>query len=185
MTSALKRQPLPEMKGFIGATISYARMSLCLGAGDCNGRGAFTHTAYNDSEIVAGNLLDNDNRHVSDRIPAYNLYADPPLGRVGLTENEVRRSGRPALIATMAMEDVSRAFEKSETLGFMKILVDRKTKQVLGASILGTGGDEVVHCILDLMYAKAPYSVMQRAVHIHPTVSELIPTMLGELKPLI
>jgi pyruvate/2-oxoglutarate dehydrogenase complex dihydrolipoamide dehydrogenase (E3) component len=152
--------------------------------GDCNGRGAFTHTAWNDFEIVAANLLDEDERHVSDRIPAYNLYTDPPLGRVGLTETEVRKSGKPALIATMAMEDVSRASEKSETLGFMKVLVDRETKQILGASILGTGGDEVIHCIIDLMYAKAPYTVMQRAVHIHPTVSELIPTMLGELKPL-
>jgi pyruvate/2-oxoglutarate dehydrogenase complex dihydrolipoamide dehydrogenase (E3) component len=152
--------------------------------GDCNGRGAFPHTAWNDFEIVAANLMDKDERRVSDRIPAYNLYTDPPLGRVGLTETEVRKSGKPALIATMAMEDVSRASEKSETLGFMKVLVDRETKQILGASILGTGGDEVIHCIIDLMYAKAPYTVMQRAVHIHPTVSELIPTMLGELKPL-
>jgi len=152
--------------------------------GDCNGRGAFTHTAYNDFEIVAANLLDNDQRRLSDRIPAYNLYTDPPLGRVGLTEAEVRNSGRPALMAKMAMEDVSRAFEKGETQGFMKVLVDAATKQFLGASILGVGGDEVVHSILDLMYAKAPYTVMQRAVHIHPTVSELLPTMLGDLKPL-
>ena len=152
--------------------------------GDCNGKGAFTHTAWNDFEIVAANLLDNDKRRVSDRIVAYNLYIDPPLGRVGLTETEVRKSKRPALIAAMAMEDVGRAYEKSETLGFMKVLVDQETKQFLGASILGTGGDEVIHCILDLMYAKAPYTVMQRAVHIHPTVSEFIPTMLSELKPL-
>jgi pyruvate/2-oxoglutarate dehydrogenase complex dihydrolipoamide dehydrogenase (E3) component len=152
--------------------------------GDCNGRGAFTHTAYNDFEIVAANLIDNDPRRVSDRIVAYNLYTDPPLGRVGLTEAEVRKSGRPALMAKMAMEDVSRAFEKGETQGFMKVLVDAETKQFLGASILGVGGDEVIHAILDLMYAKAPYTVMQRAVHIHPTVSELLPTMLGDLKPL-
>jgi pyruvate/2-oxoglutarate dehydrogenase complex dihydrolipoamide dehydrogenase (E3) component len=152
--------------------------------GDCNGKGAFTHTAWNDYEIVAANLLDNDKRRVSDRIAAYNLYIDPPLGRVGLTEAEVRKSKRPALIATMAMEDVGRAYEKSETLGFMKVLVDQETKQFLGALILGTGGDEVIHCILDLMYAKAPYTVMQRAVHIHPTVSEFIPTMLSDLKPL-
>ena len=152
--------------------------------GDCNGKGAFTHTAYNDFEIVAANILDHDTRRVSDRIIAYNLYTDPPLGRVGMTEAEVRKSGRPALMATMAMEDVSRAFEKGETLGFMKILVDRETRQILGASILGVGGDEVIHTILDLMYAKAPYTVMQRAVHIHPTVSELLPTMLGGLKPL-
>jgi len=152
--------------------------------GDCNGKGAFTHTSYNDFEIVAANLLDDDPRRVSDRILAYNLYTDPPLGRVGMTEAEVRKSGKPALMATMPMEDVSRAFEKGETLGFMKILVDRETKQILGASILGTAGDEVIHSILDLMYAKAPYTVMQRAMHIHPTVSELLPTMLSELKPL-
>jgi pyruvate/2-oxoglutarate dehydrogenase complex dihydrolipoamide dehydrogenase (E3) component len=152
--------------------------------GDCNGRGAFTHTSYNDFEIVAANLLDNDPRSVSDRIVAYNLYTDPPLGRVGLTEAEVRKSGRPALMAKMAMEDVSRAFEKGETQGFMKVLVDAETKQFLGASILGVGGDEIIHSILDLMYAKAPCTVMQRAVHIHPTVSELLPTMLGDLKQL-
>jgi pyruvate/2-oxoglutarate dehydrogenase complex dihydrolipoamide dehydrogenase (E3) component len=150
--------------------------------GDCNGRGAFTHTSWNDFEIVAANLLDNDHRRVSDRITAYALYTDPPLGRAGMTEAEVRKSGRPALISTMAMEDVSRAYEKGETKGFMKILVDQDSKQILGASLLGLGGDEVIHCILDLMYAKAPYTVMQRAMHIHPTVSEFIPTMLGDLK---
>ena len=152
--------------------------------GDCNGRGAFTHTSYNDFEIVAANLLENDARRVSDRIPAYNLYIDPPLGRAGLTEAEVHKSGRPALMAKMAMENVSRAFEKSETDGFMKVLVDAENKRFLGASLLGVGCDEVIHTILDLMYAKAPYTVMQRAVHIHPTVSELLPTMLGNLKPL-
>jgi len=152
--------------------------------GDCNGRGAFTHTSYNDFEIVAANILDNDRRRVTDRITAYALYTDPPLGRIGMTEAEVRKTGKPALISTMPMEDVSRAFEKGETKGFMKILVDRESKQILGASFLGLAGDEVVHCILALMYAKAPYTVMQRATHIHPTVSELIPTMMGELKPL-
>ena len=152
--------------------------------GDCNGKGAFTHTSWNDFEIVAANLLDKDERRVSDRIPAYGLFIDPPLGRVGLTEAEVRKSGRPALIATMAMEDVGRAYEKSETLGFMKILVDQETKQILGASILGTSGDEAIHAIMDLMYAKAPYTVMLRAMHIHPTVAEFLPTLLGELKPL-
>jgi pyruvate/2-oxoglutarate dehydrogenase complex dihydrolipoamide dehydrogenase (E3) component len=152
--------------------------------GDCNGRGAFTHTSWNDFEIVAANLLDNDPRRVGDRIVAYNLYTDPPLGRVGMTEAEVRKSGRPALIAKMAMEDVSRAFEKGETRGFMKVLVDRESRQFLGASILGVGGDEVIHSILGLMYAKAPCTVMQRAVHIHPTVSELLPTMLGDLEAL-
>src|SRR5207249_8787462 len=138
--------------------------------GDCNGRGAFTHTSWNDFEIVAANLLDNDPRRVSDRITAYALYIDPPLGRAGMTETDVRKSGRPALIATMAMEDVSRAFEKGETKGFMKILVDGETKQILGASLLGLAGDEAIHCILDVMYAKAPCTVLQRAMHIHPTV---------------
>ena len=152
--------------------------------GDCNGQGAFTHTSWNDFEIVAANILDNDQRRVSDRIKAYALYTDPPLGRVGMTEVDVRKSGKPALISTMAMEDVSRAYEKGETKGFMKILVDRDNKQILGASFLGLAGDEVIHCVLDLMYAKAPYTIMQRAMHIHPTVSEFIPTMLGELKPL-
>jgi pyruvate/2-oxoglutarate dehydrogenase complex dihydrolipoamide dehydrogenase (E3) component len=152
--------------------------------GDCNGRGAFTHTAYNDYEIVAANLLDNDPRRVTDRIPCYALYTDPPLGRVGLTEDAVRKSGKPALIGTRPMTRVSRAIEKGETEGFMKVLVDAQTKQILGASILGTGGDEAVHCIIDTMYAKAPYTNIQRAVHIHPTVSELIPTVFGDLKPL-
>jgi pyruvate/2-oxoglutarate dehydrogenase complex dihydrolipoamide dehydrogenase (E3) component len=152
--------------------------------GDCNGRGGFTHTSYNDFEIVAANLLDRDPRRVSDRIPAYSLYTDPPLGRAGLTEKAVISSGRRALIGTRPMTRVGRAVEKGETAGFMKILVDAETKQILGASILGTGGDEAIHCILDVMYARAPYTVLQRAVHIHPTVSELIPTVLGDLKPL-
>jgi pyruvate/2-oxoglutarate dehydrogenase complex dihydrolipoamide dehydrogenase (E3) component len=152
--------------------------------GDCNGRGAFTHTSWNDFEIVAANLLDNEPRRVSDRITAYALYTDPPLGRVGMTEAEVRKSGRPALIATMAMENVSRAYEKGETKGFMKILVDQETKQILGASLLGVSGDEVIHCILDVMYAKASSMVLRRAMHIHPTVSEFIPTMLEDLVPL-
>jgi pyruvate/2-oxoglutarate dehydrogenase complex dihydrolipoamide dehydrogenase (E3) component len=152
--------------------------------GDCNGHGGFTHTSYNDYEIAAANLLDRDPRRLSDRIPAYNLYIDPPLGRVGMTETEVRKSGRRALMGTRAMTRVGRAVEKGETRGFMKILVDADNHRILGASILGTGGDEAIHCILDTMYAKAPYTVIQRAVHIHPTVSELIPTMLGEMKPL-
>jgi pyruvate/2-oxoglutarate dehydrogenase complex dihydrolipoamide dehydrogenase (E3) component len=152
--------------------------------GDCNGRGAFTHTSWNDFEIVAANLLDNDPRRVSDRITAYALYTDPPLGRAGMTEAEVRRTGKRALISTMAMEDVSRAYERGETKGFMKILVDRDSKQILGAAFLGLSGDEVIHCVLDLMYAKAPYTVMQRAMHIHPTVSEFLPTMMEDLKPL-
>ena len=152
--------------------------------GDCNGKGAFTHTSYNDSEIVSANLLDNDPRRVSDRILAYALYIDPPLGRAGLTEREVRKTGRRALIGKRPMTKVGRAVEKGETQGFMKILVDAETHAILGAAILGTGGDEAIHSILDVMYAKAPYTVIQRAVHIHPTVSELIPTMLGEMQPL-
>ena len=152
--------------------------------GDCNGRGAFTHTSYNDYEIVAANLLDNDSRKISDRITAYALYIDPPLGRAGMTHAEVRRSGRKALAAKRPMTRVGRAVEKGETQGFMKIVVDADTKQILGAAILGAGGDEVIHTILDVMYAKAPYTVMQRAMHIHPTVAELLPTILGELQPL-
>ena len=152
--------------------------------GECNGRGAFTHTAYNDYEIVAANLLHDDPRRVTDRIDCYGLYIDPPLGRVGMTERQVRESGRSALIATRSMKHVGRAREKGETQGFMKVLVDARSEQILGAAILGVGGDEVVHSILDVMYAKAPYTVIQRAVHIHPTVSELIPTMLADLKPL-
>jgi pyruvate/2-oxoglutarate dehydrogenase complex dihydrolipoamide dehydrogenase (E3) component len=152
--------------------------------GDCNGKGGFTHTSYNDFEIVAANLLDNDPRRVSDRIKAYALYIDPPLGRVGMTEAEVRASERNALLATRPMTKVGRAVEKGESLGFMKIMVDAETDQILGAAILGLNGDEVIHSILDVMYTKAPYTVIQRAVHIHPTVSELVPTMLADLKPL-
>jgi len=152
--------------------------------GECNGRGAFTHTAYNDFEIVASNLLDGQQRRVTDRIPAYALFTDPPLGRAGLTEAEVRASGRPTLLGKRPMTKVGRAREMGETQGFMKVLVDAETEQILGAAILGVGGDEVVHTLLDVMYAKAPHTVVRRAVHIHPTVSELLPTVLGELKPL-
>lgn len=153
--------------------------------GDCNGRGAFTHTAYNDYEIVAENLLHAGNRRVSDRIPCYAVYTDPPLARIGMTEQQVRSSGRKALIATRQMSHVNRALEKSESLGFLKILVDADTSRILGASLLGVGCDEVVHSLLDAMYANAPYTTIQNAVHIHPTVSELIPTMLGDLRPLM
>ncbi len=152
--------------------------------GDCNGKGAFTHTSYNDFEIVAANLLDHDPRRLSDRITAYALYTDPPLGRVGMTEHEVRRHRKPALIAKRPMTRVSRAVEKGETQGFMKILVDAQDRRILGAALLGTGCDEVVHVILEVMYAGAPYTVIQRAMHIHPTVSELLPTILGELATL-
>lgn len=152
--------------------------------GDCNGHGGFTHTSYNDFEIVAANLLDGEKRRVTDRILAYNLYVDPPLGRAGMTALQARKSGRRVLMATRPMTRVGRAIEKGETQGFMKVLVDGDSREILGAAILGTGGDEVIHCILDLMYARAPYTVLQRAVNIHPTVSELIPTMLADLKPL-
>ena len=152
--------------------------------GDCNGRGAFTHTSYNDYEIVADNLLNGDRRSVRDRITAYGLFIDPPLGRAGMTEEEVRRSGRKALVGKRPMTRVGRAIEKGETQGFMKITVDAGTRQILGAAILGVGGDEAIHSLLDAMYAKAPYTTVQRAVHIHPTVSELLPTLLGELRPL-
>jgi pyruvate/2-oxoglutarate dehydrogenase complex dihydrolipoamide dehydrogenase (E3) component len=153
--------------------------------GDCNGQGAFTHTAYNDFEIVAANILDGGHRRLSDRVPGYGLFVDPPLGRVGMTEDAVRRSGRPALVGRRPMTRVGRAVEKSETKGFMKVIVDAETKMILGAAILGTGGDEAIHGILDMMSAKVPYPQLQHAVPIHPTVSELIPTVLGELKPLV
>ncbi len=152
--------------------------------GDCNGRGAFTHTSYNDYEIVADNLFNADHRRVSDRIQAYALYTDPPLGRCGMTDAEIGKSGRPALVAKYPMSRVSRAFEKGETQGFIKITVDAETKQILGAAILGTGGDEVIHVLLDIMYARAPYTVIQRAMHIHPTVAEYLPTVLSKLEPL-
>jgi pyruvate/2-oxoglutarate dehydrogenase complex dihydrolipoamide dehydrogenase (E3) component len=149
--------------------------------GDCNGCGAFTHTAYNDYEIVADNLLHNANRRVSDRITIYGLFTDPPLGRLGLTEAEAHNAGYDLLIGRMPMSDVSRAREKGETQGFMKVLVDANTKRILGAAILGVGGDEAVHSLVDAMYGHLPYSVVQHGVRIHPTVSELIPTVLGEL----
>jgi pyruvate/2-oxoglutarate dehydrogenase complex dihydrolipoamide dehydrogenase (E3) component len=151
--------------------------------GDCNGRGAFTHTSYNDYEIVADNLFNADHRRVSDRVQAYALYIDPPLGRCGTTDAEVRKSGRRALAVKYPMSQVTRAYEKGETQGFIKICVDAETKQILGAAILGVGGDEVIHVLLDVMYAKAPYTVIQRAMHIHPTVAEYLPTILGKLVP--
>jgi pyruvate/2-oxoglutarate dehydrogenase complex dihydrolipoamide dehydrogenase (E3) component len=151
--------------------------------GDCNGRGAFTHTSYNDYEIVAANLLDGAARKVDDRVLGYALYIDPPLGRVGMTEAQARRSGRRLLIATRPMTRVGRAVEKGETRGFMKVLADADTQRILGAAILGTGGDEAIHGILDVMNADRPWPVLQWAVPIHPTVSELIPTVLGDLRP--
>ena len=151
--------------------------------GDCNGRGAFTHTAYNDFEIVVANLLDGQSRRVSDRVPGYALYIDPPLGRVGLTETEARAAGRSILVGTRPMRRVGRAVEKGETAGLMKVVADAETQEILGAAILGTGGDEAVHGILDMMNAGARYPTLQWAVPIHPTVSELIPTVIGEMRP--
>jgi pyruvate/2-oxoglutarate dehydrogenase complex dihydrolipoamide dehydrogenase (E3) component len=151
--------------------------------GDCNGRGAFTHTSYNDFEILAANLLDGGQRRLSDRVPAYALYIDPPLGRVGATETEARASGRPLLVGTRPMTKVGRAIEKAETQGFMKVVVDAETRRILGAAILGTGGDEAIHGVLDMMNAGVTFDVLQRAMPIHPTVSELIPTVLGDLHP--
>jgi pyruvate/2-oxoglutarate dehydrogenase complex dihydrolipoamide dehydrogenase (E3) component len=152
--------------------------------GDCNGKGAFTHTSYNDFEIVAANLLDDDPRRVSDRVTTYALYTDPPLGRAGMTVDQVRKSGRKALVGKRPMTRVGRAVEKGETQGFMKVVVDAETEEILGAAILGVGGDEVVHAILDIMAAKKPYTAISRTMHIHPTVSELVPTMLQEMQPL-
>jgi pyruvate/2-oxoglutarate dehydrogenase complex dihydrolipoamide dehydrogenase (E3) component len=152
--------------------------------GDVNGRGAFTHTAYNDYEIVAANLLDGESRRVSDRIPTYALFIDPPLGRAGVTEHEARASGKKLLAATMPMSRVGRATERGETAGFMKVVVDAETKRILGAALLGIEGDEVIHSLLGVMYADAPYTLIERAMHIHPTVTELVPTLLGRLQPL-
>ncbi|HEY7713298.1 MAG TPA: FAD-containing oxidoreductase [Candidatus Binatia bacterium] len=152
--------------------------------GECNGKGAFTHTSYNDYEIVAANLLDNDARRVSDRIMTYGLFIDPPLGRAGMSAAQVKASGRKAWVATRPMTRVARAVEKGETKGFMKVIVDAESKEILGAAILGVTGDEVVHVLLDVMYAKAPFTTVSRAVHIHPTVAELLPTLLQQLRPL-
>jgi pyruvate/2-oxoglutarate dehydrogenase complex dihydrolipoamide dehydrogenase (E3) component len=152
--------------------------------GDANGRGAFTHTSYNDYEIVAANLFDRDRRRISDRIQAFALFIDPPLGRMGMTEKEARASGRRVLAGKLPMTRVGRAREAGETQGFMKVLVDADSKELAGAALLGLNADEIVHSLLDVMYAKAPYTTILRAMHIHPTVTELIPTLLGKLKPL-
>jgi len=151
--------------------------------GDCNGRGAFTHTSYNDYEIVAANLLGGAKRRVSERIPAYALYIDPPLGRVGMTEADARATGRPLLVGSRPMTRVSRAVEKGETQGLMKVVADAQTREILGAAILGVGGDEAIHGVIDMMSARATIDAYARAVPIHPTVSELIPTVLGEMTP--
>ncbi|HEY4191294.1 MAG TPA: FAD-containing oxidoreductase [Mesorhizobium sp.] len=174
-----------DKRGFI-VVDDYLRTSVpgIWAMGECNGKGTFTHTAYNDYEIVAANLLDDDPRKVSDRIEAYGLFIDPPLGRCGMTEAAARKSGRKVLVGQRPMTRVSRAVEKGETQGFMKILVDADTDEILGCCVLGPGGDEAVHGVLDLMYAKAPVTTLRRAVHIHPTVAELLPTIAQELKPL-
>jgi pyruvate/2-oxoglutarate dehydrogenase complex dihydrolipoamide dehydrogenase (E3) component len=151
--------------------------------GDCNGKGAFTHTAYNDFEIAAQNLLDGRSRRLSDRVPCYGLFIDPPLGRVGMSETQARAANRKIRIGKRPMTRVKRAVEKGATQGFMKVIVDEQSNEILGAAVLGPGGDEAVHCFLDTMSARAPYSTLRDTVHIHPTVSELIPTILGELKP--
>jgi pyruvate/2-oxoglutarate dehydrogenase complex dihydrolipoamide dehydrogenase (E3) component len=152
--------------------------------GDCNGMGAFTHTSYNDHEIVVANLFDDDPRRVSDRIPCYALYIDPPLGRVGMTEAQARADRRNVLVGTRQMKHVGRAFEMSETTGFMKFIVDADTDELLGGAIFGINGDEVVQSLLGVMYAKAPYTAISRAMHIHPTVAELVPTTLQNLRPI-
>jgi pyruvate/2-oxoglutarate dehydrogenase complex dihydrolipoamide dehydrogenase (E3) component len=152
--------------------------------GDANGRGAFTHTSYNDYEILAANMFDPEARRITDRFTAYGLFIDPPLGRTGMTEREARESGRKVLVGKMVTARVGRAQERGETQGFIKILVDAESRRILGAAILGIGGDKIVHSVLDVMYADAPYITIQRAVHIHPTVTEQIPTLLGSLEPL-
>ncbi|MFY9747153.1 MAG: FAD-containing oxidoreductase [Acidobacteriaceae bacterium] len=152
--------------------------------GDCNRRGAFTHTSYNDCEIVADNLLHGASRRVSDRIFAYATYIDPPLAHIGMSETEVRATKKPALIGVRPMTRVSRAIEKGETFGYIKVLADAETQQILGATLIGTGCDEAIHCILTAMYARQPFSLLTHSVHIHPTVAELIPTTFEDLKPL-
>jgi len=173
-----------DARGFITVDDSLATTVPGIYAmGDCNGRGAFTHTAYNDFEIIAANLLDGADRKVSDRLVGYALYIDPPLGRVGMTEAQARAAGRPLLVGKRPMTRVGRAVEKGETLGFMKMVVDAQTQKILGAAFLGTGGDEAIHGVLDMMNADVLYTTLQWAVPIHPTVSELIPTILTEMKP--
>mgnify|MGYP001249080392 FL=1 len=152
--------------------------------GECNGRGAFTHTAYNDYQIVADNLLSNTQRKVTDRLLAYALYIDPPLGRCGMTEAEIKAAGYNAMVAKRPMTQVKRAVIKGDPTGFIKVLIDTNSKKILGAAILGVNADEIVHSILDVMYADKPYTLIRDAVHIHPTVSELIPTTLENLQPL-
>lgn len=152
--------------------------------GDCNGRGAFTHTSWNDYEVLAANLFDGAARSIAARIPVYALFVDPPLGRIGMTDAQVRASGRQALAAKMPMSRVGRAREMGETQGFMKVTVDARTKNILGAAILGVHGDEVVQALLEVMAARQPYTVITEGMHIHPTVTELLPTLLQGLLPM-
>ena len=172
-------------KGYIRVD-DYLRTSVdgVFALGDCNGRGAFTHTSYNDYEIVAANLLDGDDRKVSDRFTAYAAYIDPPFARVGASETELRKAGRKALIARLRMSEVARAREMSETQGFMKVMVDAHTRRILGAQMIGTRCDEVIHCVLYVMYTGAPYTAIERSMPIHPNVAELLPTLLKQLEPL-
>ena len=151
--------------------------------GECNGRGAFTHTAYNDFEIVAANFLDGEQRTLGMRVPGYALYTDPPLGRAGMTEAEARAAGHDLLISVRPMAEVSRAVENGETIGLMKLIADAKTHRILGAAIFGIGGDEAIHGVRDLMSAGQPIETLSWAVPIHPTVSELLPTLARQLRP--
>ncbi len=172
-------------KGFISVDDTLRTTAANMWAmGDCNGRGAFTHTSYNDFEIVAANVLNTESRRVSDRIVTYAVFTDPPLARVGMTATEIRTSGKKALVGMRPMTRVGRAHERSETFGFLKVFVDADTQLILGACFFGVEADEAIHCITDTMYARRPYTTITHAVHIHPTVSELIPTVLEDLKPL-
>ncbi len=176
---------LADARGYIGVDEGLAtNVEGVYALGDCNGRGAFTHTSWNDYEMVAANLFDGGTRRLSERIPAYALFVDPPLGRVGMTEAQVRASGRPALVAKLPMTRVGRAREMGETAGFMKIAVAADTREILGAAILGVHGDEVIHAVLEVMTARLPHTVINRGLHIHPTVSELLPTLLEGLAPM-
>jgi pyruvate/2-oxoglutarate dehydrogenase complex dihydrolipoamide dehydrogenase (E3) component len=151
--------------------------------GDCNGRGAFTHTSFHDYQVARDALIGEGKRRLSDRIPCHGVFLDPPLGRVGMNEREARATGKRLLKATMPMSRVGRAGERGETQGFMKALADAESGRLLGAAILGINGDEAIHCFADIMYAGADYRVLRDAVHIHPTVAELLPTLLQGLKP--
>ncbi|MEP0711329.1 MAG: FAD-dependent oxidoreductase, partial [Algoriphagus sp.] len=152
--------------------------------GDCNGEGAFTHTAYNDFEIVQDQLLGDKKRKLSDRITNYALYIDPPMGRAGMTLSQAKDSGKKLLFSRMPMSDISRAKEKGETQGKMEVIIDADSEQILGATVFGTGADEIIGTFLTAMYGKMSYKTLMNSVQTHPTVTELIPTLLQQLKPL-